>query len=64
MNGEGGFRGAPRSYLYVPGDAVDKLEKALTRGADAVIIDLEDAVAPRTEGAGACCRCRLAFLAR
>jgi len=47
MNGEGGFRGAPRSYLYVPGDAVDKLEKAFTRGADAVIIDLEDAVAPR-----------------
>ena len=30
----------------MPGDAVDKLEKAFTRGADAVIVDLEDAVAP------------------
>ena len=39
-------RGAPRSYLYVPGDAGDKLEKVLSRGADAVIIDFEDAVAP------------------
>ena len=36
----------PRSYLYVPGDAPDKLAKALTRGADALIVDLEDAVAP------------------
>lgn len=34
----------PRSYLYVPGNAADKLAKALTRGADALIIDLEDAV--------------------
>lgn len=33
-----------RSYLYVPGDQPDKLTKALTRGADAVILDLEDAV--------------------
>lgn len=36
----------PRSYLYVPGDAPDKLGKALTRGADALIADLEDAVPP------------------
>lgn len=36
----------PRSYLYVPGDAPEKLAKALTREADAVIIDLEDAVPP------------------
>lgn len=35
---------APRSYLYVPGNAADKLGKALTRGADALIVDLEDAV--------------------
>lgn len=35
----------PRSYLYVPGDAADKLAKALDRGADALIVDLEDAVA-------------------
>jgi citrate lyase subunit beta/citryl-CoA lyase len=33
-----------RSYLYVPGDQPDKIAKALTRGADAVIFDLEDAV--------------------
>ena len=36
----------PRSYLYVPGDQPEKLSKALDRGADAVIVDLEDAVAP------------------
>ncbi len=36
----------PRSYLYVPGDQPQKLAKALDRGADAVIVDLEDAVAP------------------
>ena len=34
----------PRIYLYVPGNAPDKLDKALTRGADALIVDLEDAV--------------------
>ncbi|MBW9208453.1 CoA ester lyase [Mumia sp. zg.B21] len=33
-----------RSYLYVPGNAPDKLAKVLDRGADAVIVDLEDAV--------------------
>jgi citrate lyase subunit beta/citryl-CoA lyase len=36
----------PRSYLYVPGDRPDMLAKATTRGADALIVDLEDAVAP------------------
>jgi citrate lyase subunit beta/citryl-CoA lyase len=36
---------APRSYLYVPGDRPDRLEKALARAGDAVIADLEDAVA-------------------
>lgn len=35
-----------RSFLYVPGDKPDILAKATRRGADAVIIDLEDAVAP------------------
>ncbi|MBB5873375.1 citrate lyase subunit beta/citryl-CoA lyase [Allocatelliglobosispora scoriae] len=35
-----------RSYLYVPGDSPAKLAKALTVGADAIIIDLEDAVPP------------------
>lgn len=33
-----------RSALYVPGDAPDKLAKALHRGADELIVDLEDAV--------------------
>lgn len=36
----------PRSYLYVPGDRPDRLAKAASRGADAIIADLEDAVAP------------------
>lgn len=36
--------GLPRSYLYVPGNAETKLASALTRGADALIVDLEDAV--------------------
>jgi citrate lyase subunit beta/citryl-CoA lyase len=35
---------APRTYLFVPGDGEQKLAKAVTRGADAVIADLEDAV--------------------
>ena len=34
-----------RSALYVPGDQPDKLAKALGRGADALLVDLEDAVA-------------------
>ena len=33
-----------RSLLYVPGDQPDKIDKALDRGADGVIFDLEDAV--------------------
>ena len=35
-----------RSYLYVPGDRPDRLEKAWSRAGDALIADLEDAVAP------------------
>lgn len=34
----------PRSYLYVPGNDPAKLSKATQRGADALIVDLEDAV--------------------
>ena len=34
-----------RSLLFVPADSPRKLEKSLTSGADAVIIDLEDAIA-------------------
>ncbi|MEU6020234.1 CoA ester lyase [Micromonospora sp. NPDC047134] len=36
---------AARSYLYVPADQPDKLARAAARGADACILDLEDAVA-------------------
>ena len=34
-----------RSYLYVPGDRPDRFSKALACGSDAVVFDLEDAVA-------------------
>lgn len=39
-------RPAARSYLYVPGNRPDRFDKACAAGADAVIIDLEDAVPP------------------
>ena len=35
-----------RSHLYVPGDRGDRQAKAFSRGADALIVDLEDAVRP------------------
>src|SRR6185295_17799789 len=35
-----------RSLLFVPGDSEKKLEKAPACGADIIILDLEDAVAP------------------
>lgn len=38
--------GPVRSFLYVPGDREDRVIKALAAGADAVLVDLEDAVAP------------------
>ncbi len=36
----------PRGYLYVPGSDRRMMEKALASEADAVVLDLEDAVAP------------------
>ena len=36
----------PASYLFVPGNRPERFGKALASGADQVIIDLEDAVAP------------------
>lgn len=42
----------PRSYLFVPGDSERKLAKGLAGDADALIIDLEDAVAPSQKNAG------------
>lgn len=35
-----------RSYLYAPGSSPEVMRKALVAGADAVVLDLEDAVAP------------------
>ena len=35
---------APRSWLYVPGHRPERVAKALAAGADAVVVDLEDAV--------------------
>jgi citrate lyase subunit beta/citryl-CoA lyase len=40
-----------RSFLFVPGNKPERFEKAIASGADAVIIDLEDAVAPDQKNA-------------
>jgi citrate lyase subunit beta/citryl-CoA lyase len=40
-----------RSLLFVPGDSERKLEKGLSCGADVVIVDLEDSVAPQNKAA-------------
>ena len=40
----------PRSYLFVPGDRPERFEKALASAADAVVIDLEDAVSAPNKG--------------
>jgi len=36
----------PTTYLFVPGNRAERFAKALASGADRVIVDLEDAVAP------------------
>lgn len=41
----------PSSYLFVPGDRPDRFAKAAASGAERVIIDLEDAVAPDSKEA-------------
>ena len=41
-----------RSLLFVPADSAKKLDKAMTSGADALIVDLEDSIAPRRQGEG------------
>jgi len=38
-----------RSLLFVPADSERKIEKALSSGADVVILDLEDSVAPASK---------------
>ncbi|MET7293976.1 CoA ester lyase [Streptomyces griseoloalbus] len=40
------MRGTPLTWLYAPGDRPCVVAKALASGADVVVIDLEDAVAP------------------
>lgn len=40
-----------RSFLFVPATRLDRLAKAFDAGADAVIVDLEDAVAPDSKDA-------------
>ena len=42
----GPSRRSPLTWLYVPGDREDRIPKAFASGADVVVIDLEDAVAP------------------
>lgn len=44
-------RRPPRSYLFVPGSRPERIGKAIAAGADAVIVDLEDAVAPDAKAA-------------
>jgi citrate lyase subunit beta/citryl-CoA lyase len=39
-----------RSLLFVPGDRPDQMQKAAASGADALILDLEDAVATERKG--------------
>ncbi len=41
-----------RSLLFVPGDRPDRMAKALETGADALILDLEDSVAPSAKADG------------
>lgn len=41
----------PRSWLYVPGNRPDRLRKAADSGADALVVDLEDAVPPEAKEA-------------
>ena len=40
----------PRTYLFVPGNRPERFAKALGSGADAVVLDLEDAVALPAKG--------------
>jgi citrate lyase subunit beta/citryl-CoA lyase len=51
-----------RSLLFVPGDRPDRMEKALGLGADALILDLEDSVAPSRKAEAR--EAVIAFLAR
>jgi citrate lyase subunit beta / citryl-CoA lyase len=43
--------GTATAYLFVPGNRPDRFDKALASGADVVILDVEDAVAPEGKSA-------------
>jgi citrate lyase subunit beta / citryl-CoA lyase len=49
-----------RSLLFVPADSAKKLDKAMTSGADAIIVDLEDSIA--ADGKARARRSAAAFL--
>jgi citrate lyase subunit beta / citryl-CoA lyase len=51
-----------RSLLFVPGDRPDRMDKALGSGADALVLDLEDAVAASAKADAR--RCVADFIAR
>src|SRR6187397_92183 len=38
-----------RSFLFIPGDSPKKLEKGMTSGADALLLDLEDSISPQNK---------------
>jgi citrate lyase subunit beta/citryl-CoA lyase len=44
-----GLKALPHAYLFVPADRPERIAKARASGADAVIVDLEDAVAPEAK---------------
>jgi citrate lyase subunit beta/citryl-CoA lyase len=52
MAGGASARAEPRSLLFVPASEPRKLDKALASGADALILDLEDSVAPEAKPEG------------
>lgn len=45
------FSNTPLTYLFVPGNRPERFIKAIDSGADRVILDLEDAVAPEAKAA-------------
>ena len=51
-----------RSLLFVPADGGSKLDKAMASGADAIILDLEDSIAPERKAQARAARHRLVEL--
>jgi citrate lyase subunit beta/citryl-CoA lyase len=42
-------QGFMRSFLFIPGDSPKKLDKGMASGADALLLDLEDSIAPHNK---------------